>query len=227
MTNKRKIINDPVFGFITIPTDFIYDLLQHPYLNRLSRIKQLGLTHYVDPGTQHNRLQQSLGAMFLMTEAVKTLQGKGVEITDEEAEAVYAAILLHDIGHGPFSHALEGFFFDQTSHEELGIHIIERLNREEGITVLIITHHMNEAARADRILVLNGGRIFADGTPAEVFGHPVRMWAAGLDVPQTTELCYKLRAEGMDVPLDVFDADECARIIAEEYTRILAERNGG
>ncbi|MBO7404210.1 MAG: energy-coupling factor transporter ATPase, partial [Clostridia bacterium] len=105
--------------------------------------------------------------------------------------------------------------------------IIERLNREEGITVLIITHHMNEAARADRILVLNGGRIFADGTPAEVFGHPVRMWAAGLDVPQTTELCYKLRAEGMDVPLDVFDADECARIIAEEYTRILAERNGG
>ena len=129
MTNKRKIINDPVFGFITIPTDFIYDLLQHPYLNRLSRIKQLGLTHYVYPGTQHNRLQHSLGAMFLMTEAVKTLQGKGVEITDEEAEAVYAAILLHDIGHGPFSHALEGFFFDQTSHEELGLHIIERLNR--------------------------------------------------------------------------------------------------
>ena len=105
--------------------------------------------------------------------------------------------------------------------------IIERLNREEKITVLIITHHMNEAARADRILVLNGGRIYADGTPAEVFGHPVKMWAAGLDVPQTTELCYKLRAEGLDVPLDVFDADECARIIAEEYTRIQTEKNGG
>ena len=94
--------------------------------------------------------------------------------------------------------------------------IIERLNRDEGITVLIITHHMNEAARADRILVMNGGRIFADGTPAEVFGNPLRMWEAGLDVPQTTELCWKLRADGLDVPLDVFDADECARILAEK-----------
>ena len=105
--------------------------------------------------------------------------------------------------------------------------IIERLNREEGITVLIITHHMNEAARADRILVMNGGRIFADGTPGEVFGNPLRMWEAGLDVPQTTELCYKLRAEGLNVPLDVFDAEECARIVAEECMRILAEKNGG
>ena len=105
--------------------------------------------------------------------------------------------------------------------------IIERLNREEGITVLIITHHMNEAARADRILVMNGGRIFADGTPGEVFGNPLRMWEAGLDVPQTTELCYKLRAEGLNVPLDVFDAEECARIVAEECMRILTEKNGG
>ena len=94
--------------------------------------------------------------------------------------------------------------------------IIERLNREEGITVLIITHHMNEAARADRILVMNGGRIYADGTPAEVFGSPERMWAAGLDVPQTTELCWKLRQAGYDVPLDVFDPEECARIVAEK-----------
>ena len=148
MTNKRKIINDPVFGFITIPSEFIFDLLQHPWLNRLSRIKQLGLTHYVYPGTQHNRLQHSLGAMYLMTEAVKALQSKGVEITDEEAEAVYAAILLHDIGHGPFSHALEGFFFENIPHEEVGLRVIERLNREFGgrlsLTLDILRGHCSK-----------------------------------------------------------------------------------
>ena len=93
--------------------------------------------------------------------------------------------------------------------------IIEKLNREEGITVLTITHHMNEAARADRILVMNAGRIIADGTPAEVFSDPVRMWEAGLDVPQTTELAYKLNQHGLNVPLDLFDAEDCARAITE------------
>lgn len=128
--NKRKIINDPVFGFITIPSDLIYDLLQHPYLLRLTRIKQLGLTSYVYPGTQHTRFQHSLGALYLMTEAVSTLRSKGVEITDDEADAVYAAILLHDVGHGPFSHTLENCFFPNISHEELTIKICELLNEE-------------------------------------------------------------------------------------------------
>ncbi|NCC99581.1 MAG: HD domain-containing protein [Bacteroidia bacterium] len=128
--NKRKIINDPVFGFITIPSDLIYDLLQHPYLLRLTRIKQLGLTSYVYPGTQHTRFQHSLGALYLMTEAVSTLRSKGVEITDDEADAVYAAILLHDVGHGPFSHTLENCFFPDISHEELTIKICELLNEE-------------------------------------------------------------------------------------------------
>ena len=97
--------------------------------------------------------------------------------------------------------------------------IIEKLNREEHITVLLITHHMNEAAMADRILVMNAGRIFCDGTPEEVFGDPDRMWQAGLDVPQSTELLYKARRAGLDVPLAVFDAEECAAAIVRALTK--------
>ena len=130
MPNKKKIINDPVFGFITLPSEFLYDLLQHPLVHRLTRIKQLGLTSYVYPGTQHTRFQHSLGALHLMTEAIKTLQNKGNNISEDEANAVYAAILLHDLGHGPFSHTLEDFFFTQHSHEDVGIALIERLNQE-------------------------------------------------------------------------------------------------
>ena len=130
MANKKKIINDPVFGFITLPSDLLYDLLQHPLVHRLTRIKQLGLTSYVYPGTQHTRFQHSLGALNLMTEAIKTLQNKGNHISEEEANAVYAAILLHDIGHGPFSHTLEDFFFTQHSHEEVGLALIEKLNQD-------------------------------------------------------------------------------------------------
>lgn len=92
---------------------------------------------------------------------------------------------------------------------------IERLNREEGITVILITHYMSEAAMADRIVVMNEGKILTQGTPSEVFGKPERLWAAGLDVPQTTELLYKMRRAGLDVPLDVFDVEECAAVIAE------------
>lgn len=130
MANKKKIINDPVFGFITIPGELLYDLLQHPLVHRLTRIKQLGLTSYVYPGTQHTRFQHSLGALHLMTEAIKTLQSKGNEITPQEADAVYAAILLHDLGHGPFSHTLEDFFFSQHSHEDVGLALLERLNHD-------------------------------------------------------------------------------------------------
>lgn len=104
--------------------------MQHPMVHRLTRIKQLGLTCYVYPGAQHTRFQHSLGALFLMTEAIKTLQNKGNNITPEEAEAVYAAIFLHDVGHGPFSHTLEEFFYKGISHEDIGIAIIEKLNEE-------------------------------------------------------------------------------------------------
>lgn len=128
--NKRKIINDPVLGFITIPSNFLYDLIQHPYMQRLNRIKQLGLTSFVYPGTQHTRFQHSIGAMHLMNEAITQLRFKGVEISDEEAEAVLAAILLHDIGHGPFSHVLENSLVENIIHEELSLLLIKRINQE-------------------------------------------------------------------------------------------------
>ncbi len=128
--NKKKIINDPVFGFINIPGTLLYDLLQHPFVQRLTRIKQLGLTSYVYPGAQHTRFQHSVGAMYLMTEAIKTLRSKGISITKEEEEAVCAAILLHDVGHGPFSHALEGIIIPAVNHEALTLHIMQKINAE-------------------------------------------------------------------------------------------------
>ena len=107
--NKKKIINDPVYGFVTIPSGLIYDLIQHPYLQRLRYIKQVSMTHLVYPGALHTRFQHVIGATHLMLLAVETLRGKGVAISSAEEEAVLIAILLHDIGHGPFSHSLEHF----------------------------------------------------------------------------------------------------------------------
>ncbi len=126
--NKRKIINDPVFGFINIPSEFLYDLIQHPYFQRLHRIKQLGLSSYVYPGAQHTRMQHSIGAMHLMGEAIAQLQQQGHTILPAEAEAVRACILLHDIGHGPFSHALEHSLVNNISHEEISLILMQKLN---------------------------------------------------------------------------------------------------
>lgn len=128
--NKRKIINDPVFGFIDIPNDFIYDIIQHPYFQRLNRIKQLGLSSFVYPGAQHTRMQHSLGAMHLMGEAITQLRKTGHEITPAEAEAVRVCILLHDIGHGPFSHALEHSLVNGISHEEISLLMMKQINKK-------------------------------------------------------------------------------------------------
>jgi len=130
--NKKKIINDPVYGFISIPYDIIFDLLSHPYLQRLRRIKQMALAHLVYPGALHTRLHHALGAMHLMCMALETLRGKGHRITEEEAEAAAIAILLHDAGHGPFSHALEHTIVEGVSHEDISAHIMDRLNEEFG-----------------------------------------------------------------------------------------------
>ncbi len=130
MNNKRKIINDPVFGFINIPSEFIYQLIQHPFFQRLNRIKQLGLTSFVYPGAQHTRFQHSLGAMHLMSEAIANLRIKGHGITSEEAEGVLAAILLHDIGHGPFSHVLEYTLVKNIHHESISLWMMEAINKE-------------------------------------------------------------------------------------------------
>ncbi|MBO7591902.1 MAG: HD domain-containing protein [Bacteroidaceae bacterium] len=125
-----KIINDPVFGFIRVPRGLMLDIVRHPAFYRLSRIKQLGGANFVYPGAQHTRFQHSLGAFYLMGKAIQSLQQKGHFIFDSEAEAVQAAILLHDIGHGPFSHVLENTLIRGVSHEDISLMVMEQMNEE-------------------------------------------------------------------------------------------------
>jgi len=128
--NKLKIVNDPIYGFITIPGPLIFDLIEHPYFQRLRRISQMGMSYLVYPGAHHTRFHHALGAMFLMQKAVQVLRLKGINISDEEGEALQIAILLHDIGHGPFSHAMEHSIVENISHEEISILFMEKLNVE-------------------------------------------------------------------------------------------------
>ena len=128
--NKRKIINDPVYGFISIPSDLVFDLIEHPYFQRLRYIKQLGMTHLVYPGALHTRFHHALGAMHLMKLSIEVLRSKGHEITPQEDEAVTIAILLHDVGHGPFSHALEHTLVQGLSHEHISVMLMDRLNQQ-------------------------------------------------------------------------------------------------
>ena len=128
--NKKKIINDPVYGFINIPFELIFDLISHPFFQRLRYIKQLGMTHLVYPGALHTRFHHALGAMHLMSLAIEVLRSKGHEITTSEEEAATAAILLHDIGHGPFSHALEHSLVKGIQHEDISMLMMERLNEQ-------------------------------------------------------------------------------------------------
>ncbi|MDD3741362.1 MAG: HD domain-containing protein [Bacteroidales bacterium] len=130
MTNKKKIINDPVHGFINIPGGIIYELIEHPYFQRLRRIKQLGLSFLVYPGAVHTRFQHAIGSMHLIGMAIEVIRSKNHEITEEESEAAKIAILLHDIGHGPFSHALENCFTPGLHHEDLSLLFMQKLNTE-------------------------------------------------------------------------------------------------
>jgi hypothetical protein len=131
-SNKLKIFNDPIYGFVSLPYEIIYDLIDHPYFQRLRRIKQLGLTNLVYPGALHTRFHHAMGAMHLMGQAIDAIRSKGHEITDAEAEGVTIAILLHDIGHGPFSHALEHSIVNNVTHEDISELIMSRLNQEFG-----------------------------------------------------------------------------------------------
>lgn len=128
--NKKKIFNDPIYGFVSVPYEIIFDLIEHPYFQRLRNIKQLGLTHLVYPGALHTRFHHALGAMHLMGIALESLKSKGIEITDDEAKAATIAILLHDIGHGPFSHALESCIVPSIHHEDLSLLLMKRLNNQ-------------------------------------------------------------------------------------------------
>ena len=127
--NKRKIINDPIYGLISFPFDLVYDLIDHPYFQRLRRISQMGLSTYVYPGATHSRFSHAIGALHLMTKAIQTLRDKNIKITDEEYLGACVAILLHDIGHGPFSHCLEGLIINK-SHEQISLDIMHHLNKE-------------------------------------------------------------------------------------------------
>ena len=143
--SEAKIINDPVFGFIKIPRGVLLNIVRHPLMQRLTRIKQLGLASAVYPGAQHTRFQHSIGAFHLVSEAVFSLQQKGIFIFDSEAEAVEAAILMHDIGHGPFSHVLENTLISGISHEEISLLMMEQMNREmNGALTLAISIFKNE-----------------------------------------------------------------------------------
>jgi len=128
LINKRKIINDPVYGFINIPGEFVFDLIEHPWFQRLRNIRQLGLTSFVYPGANHSRFQHALGALHLMDMAINTIRNKGTEISSEEEEATFIAILLHDVGHGPFSHALENSIISDITHEDISLLIMQKLN---------------------------------------------------------------------------------------------------
>ncbi len=144
-SSRLKIINDPLYGFITIPFELVFKLIEHPYFQRLRRIRQLGMTHLVYPGAHHTRFHHALGAMHLMGAAIEVLRSKGHKITAEEAEAVTIAILLHDIGHGPFSHALEDSIVPGIKHEEISKLFMDRLNEEfGGALTLAITIFQNE-----------------------------------------------------------------------------------
>lgn len=129
-TNKLKIFNDPIYGFITIPNPFIYDLIQHSYFQRLRRISQMGLSYLVYPGANHTRFHHALGCLHIMQKAVNVLRFKNVQISDEEENALYVAILLHDIGHGPFSHAMEHSIVEDVHHEQISLLFMNKLNND-------------------------------------------------------------------------------------------------
>ena len=145
ISNKRKIINDPIYGFVTLPDDLVYDLINHPIFQRLRRIKQLGLTNLVYPGALHTRFHHAIGAMYLMTEAIQVLKSKDIKISDDESKAAIIAILLHDIGHGPFSHALEHTIVKGINHEDISTMLMDELNKVfKGKLTLAIKIFKNE-----------------------------------------------------------------------------------
>jgi len=155
--NELKIINDPIYGFITIPSTLIFELIEHPYFQRLRRITQMGMSYLVYPGAQHTRFHHALGAMFLMQRAVQTLQFKKVKINQAEEEALYIAILLHDIGHGPFSHALEHSLVENVNHEQISLLFMTALNQQfKGQLDLAIKIFKNEYSRKFMYQLVSG-----------------------------------------------------------------------
>ncbi|XMO86181.1 HD domain-containing protein [Algibacter sp. AS12] len=155
--NKLKILNDPIYGFITIPNSLIFDLIQHKYFQRLRRITQMGMSYLVYPGAHHTRFHHAIGCVHLMQQAVNVLRFKGVTISEDEETGLYIAILLHDIGHGPFSHAMEHSIVNNVSHEEISLLFMERLNEEfNGSLTLAIEIFRGEYPRRFMCQLISG-----------------------------------------------------------------------
>ncbi|PWH82366.1 phosphohydrolase [Algibacter marinivivus] len=155
--NKLKILNDPIYGFITIPNSLIFDLIQHKYFQRLRRITQMGMSYLVYPGAHHTRFHHAIGCVHLMQQAVNVLRFKGVTISDDEETGLYIAILLHDIGHGPFSHAMEHSIVNNVSHEAISLLFMERLNEEfNGSLTLAIQIFKGEYPRKFMCQLISG-----------------------------------------------------------------------
>ncbi|MDO7171397.1 HD domain-containing protein [Mariniflexile sp. AS56] len=155
--NKLKILNDPIYGFITIPNSLIFDLIQHKYFQRLRRITQMGMSYLVYPGAHHTRFHHAIGCVSLMQRTVNVLRFKGVTISNEEETGLYVAILLHDIGHGPFSHAMEHSIVENVSHEQISLLFMERLNKEfNGSLTLAIQIFKGEYPRKFMCQLISG-----------------------------------------------------------------------
>lgn len=155
--NKLKILNDPIYGFITIPNPLIFDLIQHRYFQRLRRITQMGMSYLVYPGAHHTRFHHAIGCMHLMQQVVNVLRFKDIQISKEEEEALYATILLHDIGHGPFSHAMEHSIVNNVSHERISLMFMEKLNAEfDGALTLAIQIFKGEYPRPFMCELISG-----------------------------------------------------------------------
>ena len=184
MSCTRKIINDPVFGFLNIPDGVLFTILQHPYIQRLNRIRQLGLSFFVYPGAMHSRFLHSLGAMHLMHEAITSLREKGVDITDNEATASMAAILLHDVGHGPFSHVFEeaGMLPEGMSHEDISLMMMYEIRDWFSSSLIALPKERAEASFIMNLAI----RIFKDEYEKH-FLH--QLISSQLDVDRLDYLC--------------------------------------
>ena len=184
MSRTRKIINDPVFGFLNIPDGVLFTILQHPYMQRLNRIRQLGLSFFVYPGAMHSRFLHSLGAMHLMHEAITSLREKGVDITDNEATAAMAAILLHDVGHGPFSHVFEeaGMLPEGMSHEDISLMMMYEIRDWFSSSLIALPKERAEASFIMNLAI----RIFKDEYEKH-FLH--QLISSQLDVDRLDYLC--------------------------------------
>ena len=184
MTKTRKIINDPVFGFLSIPDGVLFQILQHPYVQRLNRIRQLGLSFFVYPGAMHSRFLHSLGAMHLMHEAITSLREKGIEITEQEATAAMAAILLHDVGHGPFSHVFEeaGMLPSGMNHEDISLMMMYEIRDWFSSSLIALPKERAEAASIMNLAI----HIFKDEYEKH-FLH--QLISSQLDVDRLDYLC--------------------------------------